>query len=154
VSGDLSGSSTIDIAAPLDRCYAVAADVERAPEWQGALRAARAVERDGPGRPTLVESEIDALVARVTVLLRFGYDEPNGLHWSRESGDLKGLDGGWAFEPLDRELTRATYRLDIHLNRALALLRRGVRGPAEARVRQLLVDRPLEGLRTVAESAR
>jgi ribosome-associated toxin RatA of RatAB toxin-antitoxin module len=151
VSGDLSGSATIDIAAPLERCYAIAADVERAPEWQGALRSARAVERDEQGRPTLVESEIDAFVARVSVLLRFGYDAPHGLHWAREHGDLKGLEGGWSFEPLDRELTRATYRLDIRLNRALAILRRGVRGPAEARVRHLLVDRPLEGLRKVAE---
>ena len=47
--------------------------------------------------------------------------------------------------------TLATYALDISLNRALALLRKGVRGPAETRVRSLLVERPLEGLKRVAE---
>ena len=146
---DLSGEASIEIAAPPERCFAIAADVERAPEWQGAMRGARALQRGG--RPVLVETEIDALVARVTVLLRFDYDEPAGLSWHREGGDLKGLEGGWRFAPAADGATLATYGLDIRLNRALALLRKGVRGPAEARVRTLLVERPLEGLKRVVE---
>jgi len=146
---DLSGEASIEIAAPPERCFAIAADVERAPEWQGAMRGARALQRGG--RPVLVETEIDALVARVTVLLRFDYDEPAGLSWHREGGDLKGLESGWRFAPAADGATLATYGLDIRLNRALALLRKGVRGPAEARVRTLLVERPLEGLKRVVE---
>lgn len=148
--GDLSGEATIEIAAPPERCFAIAADIERAPEWQGAMRSARALERDGDGRPRLVETEIDALVAGVTLVLRFDYDEPRGLGWQRERGDLKGLAGSWRFEPAHGG-TLATYAFDISLNRTLALLRKGVRGPAEARVRSLLVDRPLEGLKREAE---
>ena len=148
---DLSGEASIEIAAPPERCFAIAADVERAPEWQGAMRGARALQRGAGGRPVLVETEIDALVARVTVLLRFDYDEPAGLSWHREGGDLKGLEGGWRFAPAADGATLATYGLDIRLNRALALLRKGVRGPAEARVRTLLVERPLEGLKRVVE---
>jgi ribosome-associated toxin RatA of RatAB toxin-antitoxin module len=148
---DLSGSAAIEIAAPLERCYAIAADIERAPEWQGAMKSARVLERDEHGRPRLVESEIDALVAKLSLQLRFDYDEPTGLRWSRASGGLKGLEGCWAFEPLGPDATRATYAMDISLNRALALLRKGVRGPAEAQVRRLLVDRPLHGLKEVAE---
>ena len=149
---DLSGAATVEIAAPPERCFAVAADVERAPEWQGAMRSARALQHGAGGRPILVETEIDALVATVRLVLRFDYDEPRGLTWSREGGDLKGLDGSWHFEPAGAGATLATYALDIRLNRALALLRKGVRGPAEARVRSLLVDRPLEGLKRVAEA--
>jgi len=66
-------------------------------------------------------------------------------------GDLKDPRGSWTFAPARSGGTLATYALDIRLNRALALLRKGVRGPAEARVRTLLVDRPLEGLKRVAE---
>jgi ribosome-associated toxin RatA of RatAB toxin-antitoxin module len=148
---DLSGRQSIEIAAPVERCYAVAADVERAPEWQGAMTSARVLERDEHGRPWLVESEIDALVAKLSLQLRFSYEEPTGLRWRRASGGLKGLEGCWAFEPLGPQATRATYAMDISLNRTLALLRKGVRGPAEAQVRRLLVDRPLRGLKEVAE---
>ena len=151
--GDLTGAAANEIAAPPERCFAIAADVERAPEWQGAMRSARALERGPGGRPVLVETEIDALVAGVTVVLRFAYDEPYGMRWDRERGDLKGLEGSWRFDPAPGGGTLATYSLDIGLNRALALLRKGVRGPAEARVRALLVDRPLEGLKRVAEQA-
>ena len=151
--GDLSGAASIEIAAPPERCFAVAADVERAPKWQGAMRSAQVLEHGAGGRPELVETEIDALVAGVTVVLRFDYDEPGGMTWRRVRGDLKGLEGSWRFEPGPGGGTLATYALDISLNRALALLRKGVRGPAEARVRTLLVDRPLEGLKRVAEHA-
>ena len=147
---DLSGEASIEIAAPPERCFAIAADIERAPEWQGAMRSAKAVQRGAGGRPALVETRIDALVAGVTLMLRFDYDEPRGLSWRREGGDLKDLQGSWTFAPAAGG-TLATYALDIRLNRALALLRKGVRGPAEARVRTLLVNRPLEGLKRVAE---
>ena len=148
---DLSGAASKEIAAPVERCFAVAADIERAPEWQGAMRSAEVLSRDAAGRPALVETEIDALVAKVRLQLRFSYDAPLGLTWTRSAGDLKGLEGSWRFEPLGEDVTLATYALDIRLNRALALLRKGVRGPAESRVRTLLVERPLEGLQRVAE---
>jgi hypothetical protein len=148
---DLSRAASVVIAAPPGRCFTIAADVERAPEWQGAMRSARVLEHDAGGRPALVETEIDALVAQVSLVLRFEYDEPHGLRWRRERGDLKGLEGSWRFEPAGDGRTLATYALDIRLNAVLALLRKGVRGPAEARVRALLTDRPLEGLKREAE---
>lgn len=149
---DLEGEASIDIAAPIGRCWEVISDVERAPEWQGAMKSARALERDAHGRPTLVETHIDALVATVKLDLRFDYDRPTGMRWSRERGDLKSLVGGWRLEALDGERTQATYWLEIGLNRALSLLRKGVRGPAEAKVRELLTHRPVEGLKRVAEA--
>jgi hypothetical protein len=68
-----------------------------------------------------------------------------------ERGDLKGLEGSWRFDAAPGGATVATYALDIWLHRTLARLRKGVRGPAEARMRTLLVDRPLEGLKREAE---
>jgi hypothetical protein len=148
---DLEGSSSIEIDAPIDHCWRVIADVERAPEWQGSMKTAEAVERDDEGRPRLVETKIDALVASVTVLLRFDYSEPTGMRWTRERGDLKSLVGSWELEDLGGGRTRATYSLEIGLNRALSLLRKGVRGPAESKVRDLLTNRPVEGLKREAE---
>ena len=148
---DLEGSASVEIDAPIDRCWEVIADVERAPEWQGAMKSAEAVERDADGRTALVDTKIDALVASVKVCLRFSYSEPTGMRWTRERGDLKSLDGEWRLEDLGDGRTRATYSLEIGLNRALSLLRKGVRGPAEAKVRDLLTNRPIEGLKREAE---
>ena len=149
---DLEGSKAwIDVDAPIERCFQVIADVERAPEWQGAMQKARALEYDAAGRPALVQTRIHAIVASVTVSLRFDYFEPTGMRWTRERGDLRSLSGAWQLEDLGRSRTRATYTLEIGLNRTLGLLRRGVRGPAEAKVRELLVDRPVQGLKREAE---
>jgi uncharacterized protein YndB with AHSA1/START domain len=148
---DLEGSSWIDIDAPIESCFDIIADVERAPEWQGAMQKARALDHDADGRPVLVETHIHAIVATVTLWLRFDYFEPTGMRWRRERGDLKSLSGAWQLEDRGGGRTRATYSLEIGLNRTLGLLRKGVRGPAEARVRELLTNRPVEGLKREAE---
>jgi len=148
---DLEGSSSIDVDAPIELCFEVIADVEQAPKWQGAMQRARAVEYDAQARPVLVETQIHAIVANVTVWLRFDYSEPTGMRWTRERGDLKSLSGAWQLEGLEGGRTRATYSLEIGLNRTLSVLRKGVRGPAEAKVRELLTRRPVEGLKREAE---
>ncbi len=148
---DIEGSHTLEIDAPIEVCFDIAADVERAPEWQGAMKSAVAKEHDDQGRPTLVDTQIDSGVTKNRLLLRFRYDEPNGMTWTRESGDLKSLEGRWEFEDLGDGRTRATYSLEIGLPRALAMLRKGIKGPAEQKVRELLAHRPVEGLKARAE---
>jgi ribosome-associated toxin RatA of RatAB toxin-antitoxin module len=150
---DISGSHSLEIDAPVEVCFDIAADIESAPEWQGAMKSAEALEYDDEGRPTLVDTAIDSGVAKHKMKLRFAYDEPHRVTWSRESGDLKSLEGRWQFDDLGDGRTRATYALDIGLPRALALLRKGIKGPAETKVRELLANRPVEGLKKRAESA-
>src|SRR5579875_2884636 len=96
---DLSGSRSIEISAPVERCFAIAADVDHVPEWHGAMTAVKVLERDAHGRATIVDSQLDASVAKLNMRLRFDYDEPAGLSWTREAGDLKELVGSWRFEP-------------------------------------------------------
>ena len=148
---DLQGTRTIEIAAPRERCFAIAADLDHVPEWHGAMTTVDVLERDGEGRATLVESEMDASVTKVKMHLRFSYDEPNGLRWTREDGDLKSLDGAWRFEQRG-EMTIATYSLEIGVGRRLAMLIKTVRGPVRDRVESLLTDRPVEGLKARAEA--
>lgn len=150
---DLEGTRSMEIAAPPERCFAIAADLDRVPEWHGAMTEVEVLERDGDGRATMVESEMDASVTRVRMRLRFSYDEPSAIRWTRESGDLRSLDGAWRFEPRGDGLTLATYSLEIGVGRRLALLVRTVRGPVRDRVEALLTDRPVEGLKARAEAA-
>lgn len=150
---DLSATRSVQIAAPLQRCFAIAADIDRVPEWHGAMTAVEVLDRDEAGRARLVESEIDASVAKVRMRLRFSYEEPVGVRFTRESGDLSSLDGAWRFEEGGYGMTVATYTLQIGVGRRLGMLIRTVRGPVRDKVESLLADRPVEGLRGRAEAA-
>jgi ribosome-associated toxin RatA of RatAB toxin-antitoxin module len=152
-SADLEGTRSIEIFATPERCFAIAADLDHVPEWHGAMTHVEVLERDGDGRASVVESEMDATVTRVRMRLRFSYDEPTGVRWRRESGDLRSLDGSWRFQECGDGLTLATYTLEIGVGRRLALLVRTVRGPVRDRVEALLVDRPVEGLKARAEAS-
>jgi ribosome-associated toxin RatA of RatAB toxin-antitoxin module len=146
--GHIKGERTVEIDAPIERCYEIAADVENAPEWQGSLKDVEVLERDGDRRPVLVETESDAKVKSVRAVLRFSYEPPTGIRWVQEKGDSKSLHGWWSFEDLGDGRSRATYGLDADPGRVLGLL---LRGPAESRVRDFLLGNAAEGLKQKAE---
>src|SRR4051794_3793787 len=150
---DLEGIETIEIDAPIERVWAIAEDVASAPEWHGSMKKADVVEHHPDGRAHVVETHQDAIVTSVPLAMRFEYSEPHAMDWTGKGGGVKKLVGGWRFEDLGGGRTRATYSLEIDLNFALSMLRKGVRGPAEDKVRELLARRPLEGLKREAEAA-
>jgi uncharacterized membrane protein len=144
----IKGERSVEIEAPIDRCYEIAADIERAADWQGSLRDVEVLERDAERRPALVETESDAKVKRVRSVLRFSYEPPSAIRWVQEKGDTKSLTGAWSFEDLGGARTRATYTLEADPGRMLGLL---LRGPAETKVRDFLVGNAAEGLKRRAE---
>jgi len=146
--GVIKGDRSVEIEAPIERCYEIAADVQKATEWQGSLRDVEVLERDGERRPLLVETESDAKVKTVKAVLRFSYEPPTAISWVQEKGDTKSLHGSWAFEDLGGGRTRATYALEADPGRMLGLL---LRGPAEAKVRDFLLGNAAEGLKERAE---
>src|SRR3954471_17183955 len=130
---DLEGSHSLEIDAPIARCFDLAADVGRAPEWQGPMKSAELLADGADEPPSLVRTEIDASVATLTLDLRFSYTEPRGMTWRRESGGLKDLRGSWTFEGLGPDRPRATYALEIGLGRKLSLLSKTIQGPARTK---------------------
>ena len=72
--GNLKGSSTAEIDAPLERVWELVEDVEKAPEWQGGLKQVVALERDDEGRAVLCESHSDGKVRTIKSNVRFVYD--------------------------------------------------------------------------------
>jgi ribosome-associated toxin RatA of RatAB toxin-antitoxin module len=146
--GAIEGTATAEIAAPVERCYELAADIDHISEWQGGVQDVQVVERDDQGRATVARISTDAKVRTITTTVSFAYDEPRGLSWKQTQGDLKALDGEWRFEPSGTG-TRATYHLVGDPGRMLGML---IRGPVEEKVRGLLIgDRPAE-LKRRAES--
>jgi ribosome-associated toxin RatA of RatAB toxin-antitoxin module len=146
--GSFGGSFTEEIDAPPERCFALASDMGGISAWQDPTEATTVLERHPDGRAALVEMRIDAQVSKVTVVMRFGYDEPAGLHWTRERGDLKRVDGSWRFEPIGSGRTRATYTLDIDPGRMLSML---AKGSVVDRLTRHLGEQPPRGLKRVAE---
>jgi ribosome-associated toxin RatA of RatAB toxin-antitoxin module len=148
--GNITGSSTAEIDAPLDRVWALVEDVPSAPEWQGGLKAIRVLERDGDGRAVLCETESDAKVRSIKSNVRFAYDGPTTLSWTQEKGELKSVEGRWELEDLGGERTRATYSLDVELGRMLGMV---IRGPLVDLLRDMLVSARAGELKKQIESA-
>jgi carbon monoxide dehydrogenase subunit G len=146
--GNLTGSSTAEIDAPIDQVWALVEDVPAAPQWQGGLKSMRVIERDGDGRAVLCESESDAKVRTVKSTVRFTYNGPTELRWTQEKGDMKSVDGSWQLEDVGGDRTRATYAIEVDLGRMLAMV---IRGPLVDLVRQMLAGARAGELKKHAE---
>ncbi len=146
----ITGSSSAEIHAPLDRVWAVIEDVEKAPEWQGGLKALRALERDGAGRPIRCETETDVKVRTVKSILHISYDGPTTVRLEQKKGDLKSLHGIWELEDVGGKRTRATYSLEVELGRVLGLV---IRGPLIDVLRDLLIGARADELKRRIESS-
>ena len=147
--GKITGERSVEIDAPIQRVFEVAADIEGAPAWQGSLRDVVVLQRDGDGLATLVDAVNDAKVKAVKNQLRFTYDAPTSIRWRQEKGDVKSLDGRWTLEDLGGDRTRATYALEVDPGRMLGML---IRGPVEGQVREFLLGNAAAGLKRTAES--
>ncbi len=148
--GNLTGSSTAEINAPLEQVWAVVEDVETAADWQGGLKSITALERDGEGHAVLCHSESDAKVRTIKSTVRFTYAGPTQLSWSQEKGELKSADGSWELEDLGDGRTRATYALDVDLGRMLGMV---IRGPLVDMLRNMLVGARAGELKQRVEGA-
>src|SRR5512142_440625 len=135
--GNITGTSTAEIEAPLEQVWALVEDVEKAPEWQGGLKGLEALERDDEGHAVLCESHSDAKVRTIKSIVRFTYAGPNRLSWVQEKGELKSVDGSWQLDDLGNGRTRATYALEVDLGRMLGMV---IRGPLVDALRSMLVS--------------
>jgi uncharacterized membrane protein len=145
----INGDRTVEIDAPIQSCFDIAADIEGAPKWQGSLKDVEVLSKDADGRPEVVETESDAKVKRVKARLRFSYSEPKRIEWTQEKGEVKSLRGWWDLEDLGSGRTRATYALEVDPGRMLGML---LRGPMEGVVKDFLLGGAAEGLKREAEA--
>ena len=68
-----SASETELIAASAEKCFDVAIDVERYPEWAPDVKEALVRERDSQNRPVLVEYRASALGRSTNYTLKYDY---------------------------------------------------------------------------------
>jgi ribosome-associated toxin RatA of RatAB toxin-antitoxin module len=138
-------SAEVDV--PPQQCFDALLDVERLPEWQGALRRAHILERDGDGRPSVVEFEVDARVRRVTYRIRQTYDEPRRIGSEYLGGDFRDFGGEWRFVDVDGG-ARTRVELDLTIDPG-----RFVPGPVRSLIADAVMRRALADLKAHVERA-
>jgi ribosome-associated toxin RatA of RatAB toxin-antitoxin module len=145
----IEGTASTEIAAPLERCWAVVEDVPSAPDWQGGLVKMEVIERDDRGRALECEAISDAKLRKVSTRVRFSYEAPTRLAWTMLDGDLDSMEGYWLLEELSGDKTRATYGVAVDPG-PIGLF---ARGPIERAARAILLNpRPKELARRVQGS--
>ena len=107
----------ISVAAAPERCFVVAADLERYPEWANDVKEVEVKERDAEGRPQLVTFRAAAFGRSTTYTLAYDYsDAPHTLTWKLTQGDITTkLDGSYVFDAGEGGMTDVTYHLEAEL---------------------------------------
>jgi ribosome-associated toxin RatA of RatAB toxin-antitoxin module len=123
-------SERINVDAPPARCYAVAIDFERYPDWARDVKQATVLTRDDEGRGAQVEYRAAGLGKSFRYTLEYDYTEaPESFSWRLVEGDmLRRLDGTYRFEA-DGDGTRVHYDLTVDLSAPLpGLIKRRAAG--------------------------
>lgn len=112
-----TASLTISIAAPLERCWQIATDFERYPEWATDVKSAVVQSRDDQGRAVDVEFRTSALGRSTHYTLSYDYSAaPHRLAWRMVKGDImRAVDGAYMFAPDESGGVVLTYNLSIDL---------------------------------------
>lgn len=138
----LTGSCTAEVKAGIERCWALIADVGRAPDWQRTLVSLDVIERDDQGRPLICDTVNDAHLTKINTRVRMHYEPPHRLSWTQVSGDdLDSLEGSWELEDLGEAGTRATYTLTVDPGR-IGIFARSI----ERLIRPLVIGHQAEEL--------
>jgi uncharacterized protein YndB with AHSA1/START domain len=112
-----TATETITIAAPPEKVWEIATDIERYPIWTHDVKDVVVTSRDDDGRPSEVEFRTSALGRSTHYTLAYDYSKaPNTLSWSMIKGDIqRSIDGAFIFEPLPDGGTHVQYDLAIEL---------------------------------------
>ena len=107
-------SERIRIDAPPTRCYEVAIDYERYPDWAKDVKQATVLERDAEGRGSKVEYRAAAFGRSARYVLQYDYSAaPAAFSWTLVEGEMvRAIDGTYRFDA-DGDGTRVSYDLAI-----------------------------------------
>ncbi|MDQ1490324.1 MAG: hypothetical protein QOJ23_2838 [Actinomycetota bacterium] len=137
---------SIHVEATPERCYAVAIDFDRYPQWATDVKEIEVLDRDDEGRGRRVRYQISALGKSIGYTLEYDYaDAPGGFSWKLEQADfLKRLDGAYRFDP-DGDGTRVGYVLTVDVTLPLpGFMKRAAAG--------MIVDNAMKQLKEYIEA--
>jgi uncharacterized membrane protein len=136
---------SVEIAAPIETCFAAITDYETFPGWQGAVVDTEVLDWDKNGRGKRVRLFIDAKVRKVDYTLDYRYEEPERIEWDFVEGNgINAADGHYLFEDLGDGRTRATYKLGLEVGIPLP-------GPVARRAHRSTLKGSVDDLKREAE---
>ncbi len=109
---------TLEIDAPAEALYDVAADIGAYPEWATGVKEVEVLETTDDGRVERARFVVEGFVKEIEYVLRYTHDRPNTLSWVAEedSKDVKSLEGSYTFNPMDGSATEVVYALSVEPN--------------------------------------
>jgi len=136
---------TIQVDAPSEVVFDVAAHVELFPEWATGVRETEVLEANEDGNPVRARLVVDGMIRTITYVLNYTYDGIARIEWTAEPGDdIAEMEGRYEFYDLDGGGTEVVYALRVEPNfKVPGLLRR--------QAEKQIVGTALRGLRDRAE---
>ncbi len=104
-------TTTVEFAAPIKKVYEVITDFESYPEFLSNSKQAKVLKKSG--KNLQVEFKID-VVKTITYTLDMQLNPTQGFTWTLIKGEfMKKNSGGWKLKELKKNLTQATYEIEI-----------------------------------------
>lgn len=136
---------TIEVSAPAEIVFDVAAHVENFPEWATGVRETEILEVNEDGTPARARLIVDGMIRTITYVLNYTYDGIARIEWTAEPGDdIAEMEGRYEFYELENGATEVVYALKVEPNfKVPGLLRR--------QAEKQIVGTALRGLRDRSE---
>jgi uncharacterized membrane protein len=108
---------TLEIDAPAEALYDVAADIASYPEWATGVKEVEVLQRTSDGLVERARFVVAGMVKEIEYVLRYSHDRPNVLSWVAEedSKDVRMLEGSYTFTAVDGA-TEVVYALTVEPN--------------------------------------
>lgn len=108
---------TLEIDAPAEALYDVAADIASYPEWATGVKEVEVLESTSEGLVERARFVLEGFVKEIEYVLRYTHDRPNVLSWVAEedSKDVRMLEGSYTFNDVDGA-TEVVYALRVEPN--------------------------------------
>ncbi|NNF11259.1 MAG: cyclase [Acidimicrobiia bacterium] len=136
---------TIEVSAPAEIVFDVAAHVENFPEWATGVRETEVLAVNEDGTPARARLVVDGMIRTITYVLNYTYDGIAKIEWTAEPGDdIATMEGRYEFYDLEDGGTEVVYALRVEPNfKVPGMLRR--------QAEKQIVGTALRGLRDRAE---
>ena len=111
-------SSTIIIEADLATVSATLFEIEKYPEWSGAIKKVEVLERDEQARAIKAKIVIDAGALKDSVTLTYDWSQaPARLEFNLDDANmLTKMDGAYILKSIDSDTTSVTYELEVGIS--------------------------------------
>ena len=125
-------------------------DFESYPDWMSGVVKTEVLKRDKNGRGSRVRFTVDAVVTKISYILKYSY-KAKRIEIGYVEGDLDDVEAYYEFEPLSDDKTKVTYYYKVSYS-----LPRAFKGPIVSRllkqVDKRVMKAALEDLKKRAES--